>query len=618
MDRAGAGDGVAVALCSPSLAADLEARLDAPVDRVTDAAAALDTLSPGDCLLTPFDRSGDPGPAVIDAAHESVEDVAAVLFALAEPSASSAALAAGATLVVDPTDDGDLAALANRVRAELRRIESNGDRSAAVRDLHETATSFGDCDSREAVYEHTVAAAEETLALDYCLLDTVEGDVLEVRATSSGLDPEEYESVPIDEGGLAGAAVREDEPSIVDDISDSPVANGDHDYRSILTVPAGDLLFQAGAERVGAFDDADLELVELLLSHATESLERIDTERELRERERFLSTLLDNLPGMVYRCVNDPGWPMTFVSEGSRQLTGYAPEELIEGDVVWGEDVLLESETDRLWEVVQEAIDNREPFEVTYRIRTADGETRWVWEQGRAVDEDGEVILEGFITDISDRKETEAELREQRERLEAFARIVSHDLRNPLTVATGHLEAVREATDGADEHLDGIERAHERINDIVEGVLALARDRSSVDDDTPVSLADVAEDAWATVDTAEMSLSSPDESAIVYADRSLLRQAFENLFRNACEHAGRDVTVTVGRLADESGFFVADDGPNLPEALRGSAFELGVADGETSTGTGLAIVRRVADAHDWSVSHAESEAGGARFEFRTQ
>jgi len=610
-----AGDRV-VFVGAEGVGAKLDGRLDVSVHQAPTGHAAADGVTDGDCLVAQYDLPERSGAAVTAAARQRVDRLSSVLFATTEPTVPAAALEAGATVVVDPSDPPTVAALANRVREALDTADR---RSAAVRRLHETATALGDCDTRQDVYERTVTAAEEILDLDYCLVDSVGDDALTVEATSSELDIDDYGDVPVSDGGLAGEAVRTGEASLVEDIRDAAVANGDHGYRAIMTVPTtDDVVFQAGAERVGAFDEADLELAELLLSHAAESIERIDTERELRERERFLSTLLDNLPGMVYRCVNDPGWPMTFVSGGSTTLTGYTPEQLVEGEVVWGEDVIVDADTDHTWEVVQEAIDEQEPFEVTYRIETADGAHRWVWEQGRAVEGDGAVTLEGFITDISDRKETEAQLREQRERLAAFARIVSHDLRNPLTVATGHLEAARETAEGATEHLDGVERAHERMNDIVEGVLALARERTSVDDDTPVSLSAVAEDAWNTVDTGAMSLSVPTESSVVYADRPLMRQALENLFRNAREHAGRDVTVAVGTLAEDEGFFVADDGPNLPEELRGSAFELGVAGGEASTGTGLAIVRRVADAHGWSVSHTESEAGGARFEFRTQ
>jgi len=124
----------------------------------------------------------------------------------------------------------------------------------------------------------------------------------------------------------------------------------------------------------------------------------------LEESERMLSTLISNLPGMAYRCLNKPGWPMEFVSDGCRELTGYNADALTDGDIVWGQDILVEGDRDELWETVQAALDAGEPFEVTYRIETADGNEKWAWEQGRGVYEGGDLIaLEGIILDVDTR-----------------------------------------------------------------------------------------------------------------------------------------------------------------------------------------------------------------------
>ncbi len=154
--------------------------------------------------------------------------------------------------------------------------------------------------------------------------------------------------------------------------------------------------------------------------------ERRAHERKLRERERELSTLMDNIPGMVYRAGNDPDWPFEFVSEGCRDVTGYEPEALENGDVNWGEEVIAES-NDGLWETVQQAVDAKESYQVTFQIETADGDTRWVWEQGRGVfDEDGSLeALEGVILDITDQKERETALERTMDFLDQTQRIAS-------------------------------------------------------------------------------------------------------------------------------------------------------------------------------------------------
>ena len=134
-------------------------------------------------------------------------------------------------------------------------------------------------------------------------------------------------------------------------------------------------------------------------------------QRALEDRTQRLETLISNLPGMVYRCRNEPGWPMAFVGGECEELTGYDPSAIERGDVVWGEDVLHPDDRERTWDHVQDALETGDPFEVTYRIVTAAGETRWVWERGRAVTSpDGDRVLEGFVTDVTDQKERERTL----------------------------------------------------------------------------------------------------------------------------------------------------------------------------------------------------------------
>ncbi|MCU4972829.1 PAS domain S-box protein [Halobacteria archaeon AArc-m2/3/4] len=150
-----------------------------------------------------------------------------------------------------------------------------------------------------------------------------------------------------------------------------------------------------------------------------------EAERALRERERQLSTVMSNIPGMIYRCRNDRGWPMAFVSEGCAELTGYDRDVLECNEVQFGEDVIVEEDRDRLWEEIQTSVDGRELFTVTYRIETADGDRRWVREKGRGiVDEDGSLeSLEGVIIDVTERKEFEQELERSRAELERLNRI---------------------------------------------------------------------------------------------------------------------------------------------------------------------------------------------------
>lgn len=144
--------------------------------------------------------------------------------------------------------------------------------------------------------------------------------------------------------------------------------------------------------------------------------DRKRSEQRLAESERRRRALLENLPGMAYRCRNEPGRPMEFVSEGCADLTGYDPQRLEDGAVSWGETVVHPDDRADVLETIKTAVTAGEPFETTYRIRTADGETRWVWEQGREITTvDDRTLLEGFLTDVTERRRQREELRHQHE-----------------------------------------------------------------------------------------------------------------------------------------------------------------------------------------------------------
>jgi len=143
--------------------------------------------------------------------------------------------------------------------------------------------------------------------------------------------------------------------------------------------------------------------------------DRKKTEEALRENQRFLSTLISNLPGMAYRCKNDRDWTMEFVSEGCLELTGYQKSDLISNKKVSYNQIIHPDDRERIWDEVQEALSKNKPFQLLYRINTALGNEKWVWEQGRGVfSEKGELLaLEGFISDINDRKRAEEALKKK-------------------------------------------------------------------------------------------------------------------------------------------------------------------------------------------------------------
>ncbi len=202
-------------------------------------------------------------------------------------------------------------------------------------------------------------------------------------------------------------------------------------------------------------------------------------------------------------------------------------------------------------------------------------------------------------------------LERQNERLDSFASLVTHDLRNPLNVAEGRLELARDTEDLS--HLAAVGRALDRMDEIIEDVLALTWGRQDLDPDDldTCNLARLAEACWEHVELFEAPLHT-DGDVVVKADEGRLRRLLENLFRNAVEHGGDEATIWVGELDD--GFFVEDDGPGIPEEKRETVFESGYSSEKENTGLGLSIVKTIAEAHGWTVSIAEGREGGARFE----
>ncbi|MFU8869855.1 PAS domain S-box protein [Natronococcus sp.] len=218
-------------------------------------------------------------------------------------------------------------------------------------------------------------------------------------------------------------------------------------------------------------------------------------------------------------------------------------------------------------------------------------------------------LLVSHAASAIERIERESALERQNERLEEFASIVSHDLRNPLNVAAGRLDLARETCD--DDNLEDVARAHGRMEALIDDLLALAREGRSVLETEPVDVAAAVADCWCHVETAEADLEVETERSIV-ADPSRFQRLLENLVRNAVEHAGPDVTVRVGDLDD--GIYVEDDGPGIPAANREAVFETGYSEFQDGTGFGLGIVERICEAHGWEVAVTDGDDGGARFE----
>ncbi len=167
---------------------------------------------------------------------------------------------------------------------------------------------------------------------------------------------------------------------------------------------------------------------------------------ELEESRRSMSDLMGNLPGMAYRCRNDRDWTMEFVSEGCRDLTGFAADELVGNRLVSYAGLIHPDDRERVWSEVQGALAARERFRMTYRLIARDGGERVVWEQGTGIrDAAGELLaLEGFITDITKLRRAERSVWQHAQRLEILRDIDAGVLaaRSPAAIAQAAVERI--------------------------------------------------------------------------------------------------------------------------------------------------------------------------------
>ncbi|OYR57347.1 sensor histidine kinase [Halorubrum halodurans] len=221
--------------------------------------------------------------------------------------------------------------------------------------------------------------------------------------------------------------------------------------------------------------------------------------------------------------------------------------------------------------------------------------------------------LADLIASAVTRNERRMELRTQAERLEQFSAVVSHDLRNPLNVLSGYLDLA--ADDVRSRHYDAMENAVDRMETLIDDLLMLARRGETIGETETVPVASLAEEAWESVRAPNATLTVADGTGRVEADPGRFRQALENLFRNAVDHGGPEVAIEVGpRVGSDGvvGMYVSDDGPGVSPDVRESVFDSGFSTADSS-GIGLAIVDRVAEAHDWTVDVHNDD--GAVFEF---
>ena len=585
------------------------------VDVERDPVRAAETVAEGtiDCVVSAADLAECDGLALLEAVGERAPEVARILA----PETGSEALAARAIRggIDDyvPREDPDAPSLEDRILAVVdspsRQPESGAaDLDGRAVDSPAPSSASSSSSAPTSSTDSQFEAVFEDPKMLVALLDA-EGHVERVNETATSY-------VPHDREALVGEPFWETpwwsvSESLQADVREwvQRAAEGEYVEYEADHASTDDAFTVSGTIRPVTTESGE---VTGLVASARDITERRERERELDQFRALTQHSSDILT------VLDRDGTINYESPSIERVLGYEQDELV-GETAY--DYVHPEDRERVAEAFTSLYTNPETTtdRLTYRMRDADGEWRWLESTGS---NRADTAVDGYVVtsrDVTERKCYEQQLEETNDRLEAFTRIVSHDLRNPLNVLAGSIELADET--GEIGHLDHCREAVDRMDELLEDLLALAKAGESVADREPVALDAVATDCWDAVETGDATLAVETDESIV-ADRSRLRQCFENFFRNSIEHgtpspdpnaaADADLTVTVGPLAD--GFYVADDGPGIDADDPERLLESGTSSSEDGTGLGLWIVADVVEAHGWEISIEASDAGGARFE----
>ena len=352
------------------------------------------------------------------------------------------------------------------------------------------------------------------------------------------------------------------------------------------------------------------------ISFGIDITDRKIAEEQLRESQRALATLMGNLPGMAYRCRNDPPRTMEFVSEGCADLTGYLSSELVGNSQVTFADLIHPQDRQRVEEEIQAALQDHTAFQILYRIHTATGSERWVWEQGLGVyAPTGELrAIEGFITDITDRKTAEEIIRKANKQVALLTSITRHDIINQINSLQGYIAMLRrDITDEKNARLLG------NIDMIAATILRqiiFTRDYQNVGAEPPrwISVRQTIDRLLATVDRGQVKITIDTGTLEVYAD-PLIEKVFFNLIDNSLRHGEHVTTIRISYEQDGQDLLIVyeDNGVGIPEEDKEIIFTRGFG---KNTGYGLFLIREILAITGFTVTENGIPGRGARFVIR--
>lgn len=343
----------------------------------------------------------------------------------------------------------------------------------------------------------------------------------------------------------------------------------------------------------------------VLANRLTNAVEQHRAQQALERSEEKFSKMVMNSTDFI-SIVSENG-QFEYVSPSSEKIIGYDNEEMIGNSIfnyVHPED--RQQVMEEFFAAIEEP--NKEPT-IEFRLNNSEQAATVVESRGKNLLDDA--TIEGFVVntrDITPLKEREWGLEERNKKLTDMRRALTHDTMSPLNVASSALSLYRDT--GDEQYLDKIDNSVDRAEALISSIAQMAKFETNIEGTEPVSLREVVLSAWEMVDTAGAELHIQDSKEIE-AEPTRLQQLFENLFKNATTHGSVDVTIQVGTT--ETGFYVEDTGPGIPEERREKVFEAGYTTESENTGFGLNIVKQIVVGHGWDITITDGETDGARF-----
>ncbi len=347
---------------------------------------------------------------------------------------------------------------------------------------------------------------------------------------------------------------------------------------------------------------------------------RRNSEREIKEHERQLSSVISHLPGFVYTCKNDEEWTMLYISNGCKVITGYDPDDLLNNNKISFNEIIKDEYRSILHDEWSRVLKFQWPLRLEYQIVTADNEIRWVLERGNGVyDSDGNLLfLEGYIEDITEQKENETELVKAKEKAEesdyfksAFLANVSHEIRTPMNGILGFLDLLQEADlndEDRDKYIDIINKSGLRLLETINAIIELSKIDIG-ESKLNIESVDISEIMRYQLNFFKPQAESrglgfiinetvSGEKALIDTDRQKLEGVLMNLIKNAIKFT-KSGYIEVGNRMDGERlmFYVKDTGIGIQADRIDAIFErftqadMNLTRDYEGSGLGLSIVK---------------------------